>query len=688
MKRFPFVFWIVLLLFLVNSCNLDSLDFNRLSKEVNLNPTFVVPVAKANISVGDLLKSANQGDVITTDPVTGIVKIVYKQNNLFEYKVRDLLNFPSLQSFSSRDKEMGEISPGNISVSRNITLSDLASSLGGGLESIVPYNGMTVPFPAFTFPGPAAQFGMEGSTDYTSITLNGGSIGINLENKLKVPITMTGSLFDIVYNRKIIDFTFTNIPVNGTSTKSINLTGTQLSNQVEFRMSTFETPGSATAVNINLDDYFKLTFDMKDLKISSGNLSIKAQTLEGKSDFFDFVFPEAEMKAYSMVLKSGSMNIKTTNSSKLTGEINFTLNEIKKNGVAITASIPLSGNATSIDLTGAVINFASDPAQLYNRIPYTFSLQLYDSNGYIDYKSTDAVRMDIDLNNLQFKSIQGDFGKRLIQIDPGNFDMNVDVLSKIDGGFKLVNPKLELILHNSIGMPGSINLNFTASNKEGKTASLDPPVFDIPVPASLQAGTKTQSVVFNNTNSNIVNFIALPPTGSISYSGKVDFNKDTPVTLQNPNFLDVDAAFTIDMAMELPLELQINNLAFKDTSAITGSDFEKLESADLIVNSTNGIPLDIDLQLFFIDTISKNQFGSSKKTKMLTAAQVTSGVITPVKASQTFSLDKTEMVNLRKANGIVFSGTVSSPSGGEGVATILSDSKLELNVVIKAKVNL
>jgi hypothetical protein len=137
------------------------------------------------------------------------------------------------------------------------------------------------------------------------------------------------------------------------------------------------------------------------------------------------------------------------------------------------------------------------------------------------------------------------------------------------------------------------------------------------------------------------------------------------------------------------MELQISNLSIKDTSAISGSDYDKIESVDLILNSTNGIPLDVEMQLFFIDTISKAQLGSSKKVKILKAAEVdATGAIIPVKSSQTFSLDQSEMGNLRKANGIVYSGTVNSPSGGTGVASILSDSKIDLNVVIKTKVNL
>jgi len=691
MKRSPNIIWFVLLLLLVSSCNLDSLDFGKLSKEVNLNPEFIAPLAKANITVWDLVQSANTGneDVISKDP-NGLIKIVYKKNSLFNYNVRDFLKFPGSQNFSSGDKILGDISPENVSVSRNITLNELVANLNGALDGLVPLNGMNFPFPPVSVTGLATQFNLDQITDFTSITLSKGTLEIKLENKLKVPITIKGNFFDIGNNRKITDFTFTNIAPNETSKTTFNLAGVQLSNKAEFRMLLFDTPGSSTPVNINLADYFKITFNLIDLGISKGNLMIKnSQTLEGSSDVFVFDFPnEPNMKAFGAVLKKGSLRIETTNSSKLTGAVNFTLNQIKKNGIPIIASIPLSGNSASIDLSGANINFTADPTFPYNRIPYDYSLTVYASSGYINYSSSDHINMKITLDNLEFKSITGDFGKRVIKIDPDVFDMNVDLLSKIDGSFKLANPKLELIIRNSIGMPGSVSLNFTASDKDGKTASLNPPVFDIHVPANINAGIATGSIVFDKGNSNIVNFIALPPTSEISYIGQVDFNKSNQaITPLNPNFLDVDATFAIDMVMDLPLELQISNLAFKDTTGISGGGYDKIETAELILNARNGIPLDVDLQLFFVDTISKIQYGASKKSKILAATIANASGAMPLQ-SNTFILEKADMVNLRKANGIVFSGTVSSPSGGTEVARIMADSKLELNVVIKAKVNL
>ena len=541
MKKTPFLFCFLLLLFLFNGCNLSNLDFNKLSNDANLNPEIVAPVGKGTVSVWDMMHSTvkDDQDTIVNDPSTGLITIVYKKDNLYNYSVRGLFQSPSIS-----------VAP------ETITLTNLINTLGGGLKALTPLDGMTVPFPAFSFPSIVAEYNLVQISEFNSVTFKNGSMNITLDNKLKVPITIEGSLYDVINNRKIKDFSFKNIAPNGTSTDLTNLAGVQISNKIEFRMSTFNSPGSgSSAVKIDLNDFFKLSFS---------------------------------------------------------------------------------------------------------------------------------------LSNYDFQSLTGDFGKKYINIDPAQFDMNVNLLNKLNGSLKLTDPKLKLVFNNPVGMPGLLNVGFRASNKSGTTVTLikNSGYFEIPVPTSIDKPA-TGSIVFDKNNSNIIDFIALPPSGKIWYQGQVSFNQLQPVTMDNPNFIDLDKTFSVGLEMELPLQLQTSNLAFTDTSAITGSNFDKIETADLVLNATNGIPLDIDMQLLFVDTLSKNQYGTSKKSKVLSAAQVSAtGVITTTQSMQTFSLDKTEMENLRKANGIVFLGTISSPAAGTALAPIKSDSKIELTVVIKSKVNL
>jgi hypothetical protein len=235
MKKSFILIWSLILLFFVNSCNLDSLDFSKLSDEMNLNPEFVAPIAKANITVWDLLQAINKdnNDLISKD-ANGLVKIMYKQNDLFKYNVRDLLSFPVQQTFTSGNKPLGEIQPGIVSVNRSITLADLGGLAGGGPINVGLFQGMTVPIPAYSFNGPSFSYKISQITDFTNVTLSKGTLEILFENKLKIPVSLKGSLYDLGFNRKIKDdIVFNNIAPNATSKITFDMAGVQLSNNLE-----------------------------------------------------------------------------------------------------------------------------------------------------------------------------------------------------------------------------------------------------------------------------------------------------------------------------------------------------------------------------------------------------------------------------------------------------------------------
>ena len=197
MKKPIILIWSVILLFLINSCNLDSLDFNKLSDDLNLNPEFTGPIAKANITIRDL----------------------------------------------------GEL-------------------VGGGPINVDALHGSTVPFPSYSFNGPYHAYEMGRVDAFTSITIAKGSLEFILENKLKVPVSFTGCLFDLGNNRKILDnIVFKNVAPKAISKVTFDLAGTQISNNMEFRLLTFSTPGSTTPVYIDKLDFMNLTLALKNFSI-------------------------------------------------------------------------------------------------------------------------------------------------------------------------------------------------------------------------------------------------------------------------------------------------------------------------------------------------------------------------------------------------------------------------------------
>ncbi|MDX9883659.1 MAG: hypothetical protein RBS73_16480 [Prolixibacteraceae bacterium] len=690
MKKFLHKLLFVTLLFIANSCNLDNFDFGKLSDDVDLSPEFVMPLANADISMWDIIESVNdENDTLLKTGDNNVIKIVYTEEGIYDYKVRDLLDLPQQKSFSSGDKVFGGIALDNVQVNKEVNLWDITGAVDGNIDNIIPMDGTVNVFPSTSYVGPPpAVYAVPNITDFTWVKFTTGDLEITLQNNLPVPITIEGGLINKTSGQGIAAFSFINLTPGNTQTVTVSMANRTITNLIDFRMTKFETHATGFPALINLNDGFKLSMNFKNIEIWEGNVKVDAQTLTGFSGSFNFEF-EDNVKVFEAILERGFMDITSFNNSQLTGTINLSFPQIKKNGNPVQVSVPFTGSPNTVGLSDAVINFASDIASPYNTVPYEYSISVNEYPGYVNYYSTDFIRMNVSLSSLDYTSIKGDFGDKNITIDEGSFKMDTEFLDKISGNFKLANPQLQLVLTNGIGVPAEVNANFIAQNKSGQSVSLDPAPFRLATPTSLGSPAVTQTIDFNKSNSNIVNFIALPPSGNITYSGNISFNPDGAINAANPNFFDLDASLKIDLGVDLPFELQVSNLTFEDTAKISSGDLDMIKSAELIVNAVNEIPLDIDVQLFFIDTISGQQYSSSAKKKLLSAAQISdTGVITPVTSSNSVQLSETELEGLKKANGIVFKGMISSPENGTKTAVIYSTSRLNMNVVIKSKFDL
>lgn len=689
MKKNLYRLLFLISLFLASSCNLDNFDFNKLSEDINISPEMVMPMAKANITVWDIIESVNdENDTLLKTGDKDIIKIVYTEEGIYKYQVRDFINLPDHKEFNSGNKEIGNIKLNTFSKERGVSISQLQDKLTGAIDNIT--NGAQQ-LPALSYDPISIEYNVEGIDKFENVDFAKGELIISLKNNFQTHyITVEASLIDKASNTTIKDVVFSNImPNNLSSNVKVSLDNRSFSNQLSFRITKLIVHQNNFVEMIDLaTDIFLFKMSFNNLEVKSGRVKVETQRIENFSGSFDFNFDDG-VEVYEAGLKGGGLEISSVNHSPLSGTLNITFPEIKKMGAPIVVSIPFTGQSSKQNLSNALINLSSDLNNSFNKVPYTYSIDLNASNGFINYNANDYVRLDVNLSMLEFKTVKGNFGKKQVKIDDGSFNMDMEFLDKIAGDFRLANPKLQLILTNGIGVPAQVTANFVAQNKSGKTVSLDPAPFIVTTPASLNSPAVKQTVSFDKTNSNIVEFVALPPSGNVSYSGNIDFNASNTVTLANPNFFDLDASLQIDLGVDLPFELQVNNLTFEDTVKMDSGDLDKIKSAELIVNAVNEIPLDIDVQLFFVDTISGQQYSSSAKSKLLNAAQISdAGVITATNSSNTISLSETELSGLKKANGIIIKGSISSPASGTKTAVIYSKSKLNINVALKTKLDL
>ena len=202
-----------------------------------------------------------------------------------------------------------------------------------------------------------------------------------------------------------------------------------------------------------------------------------------------------------------------------------------------------------------------------------------------------------------------DFSKgtivRTATIDPGTYDLDIaDVLSHISGTIKFLNPSIKFNYTNSFPDPIQINLN--VSGKRGTTnVPLNLLPFTLTKPNIPVQQEITASYVIDKTNSNIVNLISLPPE-IINYSGSAAMSITTKEGPGSDNLLGPNRLLG-SLEVEVPLDLEINNLQFTDTV----DNFIKSD------NSQNDDPLKPEnFQLLRINIDAKNGFPLGASLKM------------------------------------------------------------------------
>ncbi|MEI3156050.1 MAG: hypothetical protein V8S95_13875 [Odoribacter sp.] len=217
----------------------------------------------------------------------------------------------------------------------------------------------------------------------------------------------------------------------------------------------------------------------------------------------DFIFPQAE---FSYTLEAEFPNIKTKEGKvlKIAGEVKA--NEMK----------------SPLPLEDIELSLGTKPEVSLNIV----KIVIHKGSSL----SSPELNLKFKLNNLKFKRAEGKITVDPIAIDPDKFNMDIDFLDEIGGKFKFAKPELNIILRNKgIGVPMSVGATFSGENAEGDKLTLKLKEGK----ELISLGNKLNIMVpdtlgLNKDNSNIVDFLSLPPTGDISYQGTVTVNRKKP----------------------------------------------------------------------------------------------------------------------------------------------------------------
>jgi hypothetical protein len=449
----------------------------------------------------------------------------------------------------------------------------------------------------------------------------------------------------IVYNGDLINFS---------SDTLANVPDTVISNSFKTPLSPYTYAGGTKLIQSNQEIDFKISgVELKKATIKTQLIKLHIENRIDSMVYFEYGVPCAKL---------GGQPFQLTDS--IPGKVGA-------NPAIYDTIIDLSGY--SVDLTGF-------SGAKYNIITTHLLAKISDKVPYVVITNSDSLYIVNTVYNVKPAYASGYLGQTSITVGPQQSDFSLFKNIK-SGMLNLPNAKISLELENSIGADARLKISKISSinNRTASTVDLACSAV-INKSININRATETgiaaspvspsvQTIVLNNSNSNIAAFISNMPD-KLSYTMQVNVNPLGNVSGSN-DFVYSGYGIKAKMNVEIPLSMVATNLTLSDTlmldlSSIQGQ--EKINSGNLYLYANNGLPFDATIQIYLLDnnlaktdsliippnnTIVSAKLGSNQKVSQIVNTKLT----IPVSKSK---ID--ELIHTKKALVVARFNTANQPN--------------------------
>ncbi len=408
----------------------------------------------------------------------------------------------------------------------------------------------------------------------------------------------------------------------------------------------------------------------------------------------------------SIKFKTGSLDITINSDINDNGSIVIQIPSAKKNGVAFSKTILLTYTGTlpvtavtTVDLAGYTFDMTVG-GTASNQFTVNSTITLTGSGTPIT--PTDNISVSQSLNSISFAKIYGDIGQQsLTPAGTDSVQLSIFKSALGTGSFTLVDPRIKLIISNSYGVPINAGVNpfygYTPGQPDIPVTYTGVPnyVAQLPIhsPGFNQIGqVLTDSFTLNNTNSNIATIVNHTPKYLIY---KIN-SQTNPTPANHQNFVLDTSRFRVDMEVNLPLYGTAQNFTLQDTLPFTMQQTltNDVESILFRTYNSNGFPFDVNLQVYFTDSVyTKLDSLVTPAQSILKSGVVTSGIVTsPTATNYDAVVVKSRLAHLKNTKHILIKAVANTTSTGGVYQNVKIytyykiDFKLGLQIQVKTKI--
>jgi len=269
------------------------------------------------------------------------------------------------------------------------------------------------------------------------------------------------------------------------------------------------------------------------------------------------------------------------------------------------------------------------------------------------------------LEVLSFSYIEGFFGERVFDLE-GDV-ITVGVFNKwLSGGFVFEEPTVRFIVENSFGFPVRSQINdLTLTTLSGEMFSLEADGVEEGIlfnfPSFEEVGEIKETVfVYSKENSNIGEAFN---EKAVSIRYDVDAVTNSEVDPMQVGFLTDSSYYRVQVSLDVPLNLRLNDLKLTDTFDLDLSQLADYTSADFKFITENSFPFEVELQTEFLDTINNTSVSLfENELLMLASAELgTGGAVTTVgEVENIVPVDSDKMQKIANAQKVAIIATFSN----------------------------
>jgi hypothetical protein len=695
MRRRTILLLSMTLVLSTTGCIKETYDMNTLSKEVHLSPAFAISAIKGDVSLSDMVKASDK--VIFNE--NNSVKIVFKKDSVLDLKMADFYDLDNMLTYS-QTFTLGDLSLDPFQYVNGFTLREISSNFSLPLQALFTIydDGSPHPFPPF----PSTDLGEKtfSFTNFENATFRSGFIDILVTNHLTAKLnSISVKVFNTSGHSPIGDeVIIPAIEPGETQTASINLADETVTNSVIAAIVLSGSPGNPDPVLIDLDNSnIQVTVRGRDLIVKSGRVIIPEQTITTSNNKDTITFdPGSGIELDKISIETGKLSYRFQSTCQLKGSFWVKLPTVLRSGNILTESIivyPNSITSDSISVNNTIFNLGIDPEHPYNRVPMESSFEVNSEGLIVNFNSADEIQFDLNLPSPVFDYVKGYFGNQVETIALDSVDLDLkDILNHITGVFKISSPSIRLNYSNSFAIPVQISLN-AEGLKKAETVNLGLAPFILTPPVFPPDREFSSSIVIDKNNSSLPELISMPPE-KIRFSGSARMNPAGNNGLRD-NYVFSDSHIHGSAEVEVPLEFQINNLAFTDTMNNYLADvfdnesefnWDNFELFRIDFDVENGFPLGVSLKMDLRDSVS-HQVTSIDATDLLKPAPVNSdGVaigVTESSTSITFTQEFFRSIN--GADKIILKFTLNTTENGTKGIKIYSDYRINFKAALVLK---